>query len=160
MYNENDDKQEQQRQIQFPGGPGFGGPGSGGPGGPGGPGFGGPGFGGPGFGGGQGGFPGGPPPGSGGQQGQFGPPGPPPSQIPQLQSVGTGGPSTFAVDPGGIRFCLFRYTYMQLENGQRFWYYPVFVGRTSIAGFRWRPQQFRWQYFGIDLRRVAAFSCF
>ncbi|WP_257000919.1 hypothetical protein [Terribacillus saccharophilus] len=146
MYNENDEKQNQQRQIQFPGGPGFGGPG------------------GPGFGGGQGGFPGGPPPGSGGQgggqQGQFGPPGPPPSQIPQLQSVGTGGPSAFAVDPGGIRFCLFRYTYMQLENGQRFWYYPVFVGRTSIAGFRWRPQQFRWQYFGIDLRRVAAFSCF
>ncbi|WP_411848885.1 hypothetical protein [Terribacillus saccharophilus] len=158
MYNENDDKQEQQRQIQFPGGPGFGGPGSGGPGGPGGPGFGGPGFGG-----GQGGFPFGPP-GTGGQgggqQGQFGPPGPPPSQIPQLQSVGAGGPSAFAVDPGGIRFCLFRYTYMQLENGQRFWYYPVFVGRTSIAGFRWRPQQFRWQYFGIDLRRVAAFSCF
>ncbi|WP_353615334.1 transporter [Virgibacillus sp. 7505] len=157
MYYENDDKQEQQRQIQFPGGPGFGGPG--------GPGSGGSGFGGPGFGGGQGGFPFVPPPGAGGQgggqQGQFGPPGPPPSQIPQLQPVGgSGGPSAFAIDPGGIRFCLFRYTYMQLENGQRFWYYPVFVGRTSIAGFRWRPQQFRWQYFGIDLRRVAAFSCF
>ncbi|QXE03305.1 hypothetical protein KS242_01840 [Terribacillus sp. DMT04] len=151
--------------------PGFGGPGTGGQGGfPFGPpsGSGGQGgfpFGPPPGSGGQGGFPFGPPSGSGGQagqqQGQFGPPGPPPSQIPQLQSVSSsGGPSAFAVDPGGIRFCLYRYTYMQLENGQRFWYYPVFVGRTSIAGFRWRPQQFRWQYFGIDLNRVEAFSCY
>jgi hypothetical protein len=158
MYNKND-KQIQHRQIQFPGMPGFGGSGSGGQGGfP---------FGPPSGSGGQGGFPFGPPSGSGGQGGQqqgpssFGPPGPPPSQIPQLQSVSSsGGPAAFAVDPGGIRFCLYRYTYMQLENGQRFWYYPVFVGRTSIAGFRWRSQQFRWQYFGIDLNRVEAFSCY
>ncbi|WP_258729467.1 transporter [Bacillus atrophaeus] len=98
------------------------------------------------------------PPGFGGQgqgqQGQFGQPpsGPPPSYVPQQQS-------TYAIDPGGIRGCLYRFTYIRLENGRRFWFYPVFVGRRSIAGYRWRPRQYRWQYFGIDLDEVSSFSC-
>jgi len=110
----------------------------------------------PGFGGGPGGGfgpPGGPPPGfGGGGQGQA-PTGPPPSQIPQQ------GPSLFAVDPGAIRGCLFRYTYVWLNNGNSFWFFPTFVGATSVAGFRWRPRQFRWDYFGIDTQRIASFSC-
>ncbi|MEX2104809.1 MAG: hypothetical protein WD907_05715, partial [Bacilli bacterium] len=36
---------------------------------------------------------------------------PPPSFIPQLQ-----GPSIAAVDPGAIRGCLFRFTFIRLEN--------------------------------------------
>ncbi|MGG3572231.1 transporter [Bacillus gobiensis] len=112
----------------------------------------------PGFGGQGQQFPGSPPPGFGGQ-GQYtpGPPsGPPPSYIPQQQQ---GGPSVYAVDPGGIRGCLFRYTYIRLENGARFWYFPTFVGRRSVAGYRWRPRQFRWVYFGIDLDEITSFSC-
>ncbi|USK30977.1 collagen-like protein [Bacillus sp. CMF21] len=99
-----------------------------------------------------GGMPPGPPPGFGGGQGQ-GPTGPPPSYIPQQS------PSLFAVDPGAIRGCLFRYTYVWLNNGRSFWFYPTFVGRTSVAGYRWRPRQFRWDYFGIDTQRIASFSC-
>ncbi|MFN2747339.1 MULTISPECIES: hypothetical protein [Bacillus] len=98
-------------------------------------------------------FPPGPPPGAGGPQQQVLPP--PPSQLPQ----DTGGPSVFAVDPGGIRRCLFRFTYIRLRNGARFWFYPVFLGRRSIAGYRWRPRQFRWVYFGIDLNEITSFSC-
>ncbi|UJG57251.1 transporter [Bacillus paralicheniformis] len=79
---------------------------------------------------------------------------PPPSQFPQDT-----GPSVFAVDPGGIRRCLFKYTFIRLRNGSRFWFYPVFVGRYSIAGYRWRPRQFRWVYFGIDLNEITSFSC-
>lgn len=79
------------------------------------------------------------------------PSGPPPSYVPQQ--------STYAIDPGGIRGCLYRFTYIRLENGRRFWFYPVFVGRRSIAGYRWRPRQYRWQYFGIDLDEVSSFSC-
>ncbi|MEH6975435.1 transporter, partial [Bacillus sp. JJ675] len=45
------------------------------------------------------------------------------------------------------------------RNGSRFWFYPVFVGRRSIAGYRWRPRQFRWVYFGIDLNEITSFSC-
>ncbi|AJO18355.1 MULTISPECIES: hypothetical protein [Bacillus] len=98
-------------------------------------------------------FPPGPPPGVGGQQQQqFLPP--PPSQFPQDT-----GPSVFAVDPGGIRRCLFKYTFIRLRNGSHFWFYPVFVGRYSIAGYRWRPRQFRWVYFGIDLNEITSFSC-
>lgn len=109
------------------------------------------------------GFPPGPPPGGGGQQ----PPGPgpgpgpvqgqpptspPPSFIPQQQ------PQLYAVDPGGISRCLFRYTYVWLNNREQFWYYPTFVGRNSIAGYRWFG--FYWAYFGIDLRRISSFTCF
>ena len=105
-------------------------------------------------------FPGFPPsqppsasPGGGGQQG--GPPSsPPPSFTPQMQQ----GVSAFAVDPGAIRGCLFRYTFVWLNTGRSFWFYPTFVGRNSVAGWRWR--NFRWVYYGTDLRRIRNFQCF
>ncbi|CAN7484008.1 hypothetical protein [Rossellomorea sp. LjRoot5] len=134
----------------FPGIPGF--PGGGG--GSGGGGF--PGI--PGFPGGGQGAPSSPPP-SGGQGGQNQPPpGPPPNFQPQKTAFqGTqGGPSTFAVDPGAIRRCLFRYTYIWLRR-DAFWFYPVFVGRRSIAGWRWIG--FTWVYFGIDLDKIESFTC-
>lgn len=139
---------QQQGGFPFPGGGGQGMPF------PGGGGTGGFPF--PGGGGGQGfPFPGGgqqglPYPGGGaGQQGA--PTTPPPSFVPQ-ESV-----AIQAVDPGGIRRCLFRFTYIWLNNGRSFWFYPTFVGRTSIAGFRWRG--FRWEYYGTDLRRIRSFRC-
>lgn len=99
----------------------------------------------------------------------FPPLGPPGSSLlPQGSQAPTSAPPSFtpprpltsiyAVDPGGIAGCLFRFTFIWLENGQRFWFYPVFVGPTSIAGFRWTGRN--WFYFGIDLRRVEAFSCY
>jgi hypothetical protein len=109
--------------------------------------------------------PSGPPPGQGvpGQQPPLGSPGqgqgatsgpptaPPPSFVPQQQI------QTFAVDPGGIRGCLFRYTYIWLNNRQQFWFYPTFVGRTSVSGWRWNG--FRWLYFGISLQQIQSFTC-
>ncbi|KAA0565066.1 transporter [Bacillus sp. CH30_1T] len=139
--------------------PGFPGGGSGFPGFPGegqGSGGGFPGI--PGFPGGGQGAPSSPPP-TGGQGGQNQPPpGPPPNFQPQKTVMqGTqGGPSVFAVDPGAIRRCLFRYTYIWLRR-DAFWFYPVFVGRRSIAGWRWIG--FTWVYFGIDLDKIESFTC-
>ena len=111
----------------------------------------------PGFPGGSG--PPGQPPGfpqGGGHQQQEGPPtAPPPSFTPQLQQQSA---SAFAVDPGAIRGCLHRNTFVWLENGNGFWFFPTFVGRTSMAGWRWRS--WRWTYYGTDLRRVRSFQCF
>lgn len=91
----------------------------------------------------------------GGQQGGTNlpapPVGPPPSTVPQQQF------QTFAVDPGGIRGCLYRFTYIWLEGYQSFWFYPTFVGRRSVAGYRWTG--YRWVYFGIDLNRIESFQC-
>lgn len=129
---------------QGPGGfPPFGPPGQG-PGGP--PSFGPPGQG-PGFG----------PPGQGGQAGP--PSGPPPSTPPSTMTAGfaAGGPSTFAVDPGAMRRCMFRFTYIRLNNGESFWFYPTFLGRRSVAGYRWFL--FTWVYFGIDTNRISSFQC-
>lgn len=89
----------------------------------------------------------------GGPQGMMGPTAPPPQFIPQQPAV-----MPLAVDPGAISGCLFRNTYVWLSNGQNFWFFPVFVGRTSIAGFRWFGRY--WGYIGIDLRQINSFTCF
>ncbi|MCA1321235.1 hypothetical protein LC085_15035 [Bacillus tianshenii] len=137
---------------QLPGLPPIFGPGSGqGPGGgfgPPGQGFGPPGQGPGGFG----------PPGQGGGQGGP-PPGPPPSSPPpEVMGYGAGGPTAFAVDPGAMRRCLFRYTWVRLNNGEGFWFWPTYIGRRSVAGYRW--WFFTWIYFGIDTNRIRSFQCF
>ncbi|ARD47476.1 hypothetical protein [Sporosarcina sp. P33] len=64
-----------------------------------------------------------------------------------------------AVDPGGIAGCLYRYTYVWTSRNKGFWYYPTFVGRTSIAGYRWDPRHYRWEYYGLDLQKIDSFRC-
>ncbi|MTK12067.1 MAG: hypothetical protein F8N39_08255 [Clostridiaceae bacterium] len=113
---------------QFPGGPPFGGPG----GGPGGPPFGGPGG-----------------PGAGSRP----PSSPPPSFAPQKSQV-----QTFAVSPGSIRPCLFRYTYIWPRRGRGFWAFPIRVDSRSVSGWRWTGH--RWAFFGMDLRQIESFQCF
>ncbi len=113
-------------------------------------------------GGGPGGFPGGGPGGfPGGGPGGGPPSGRPPAFIPSQATATQAAPlgaGAFAVNPGSIRPCLFRFTYIWLVNGQQFWMWPVFIGRDSISGWRWTG--FRWVFFGTDLRRIAAFTCF
>ncbi|ALX49287.1 hypothetical protein [Lentibacillus amyloliquefaciens] len=103
---------------------------------------------------------GGPPSGfPGGQQQVSAPSSPPPSftpQQPQTQQV-QGDFGVFAVDPGAIQRCLFRFTYIWLR-WDSFWFFPVFIGRQSIAGFRW--QQNRWVYYGVDLNNIQSFQCY
>ncbi|MCJ7843434.1 hypothetical protein MUB24_21665 [Lederbergia sp. NSJ-179] len=89
-----------------------------------------------------------PPPGQGPEIGA--PTAPPPSFVPSQAA-------TFAVDPGSIRRCLFRFTYVWLRGSQQFWFYPIFVGRRSISGYRWTG--FGWIYFGISLRQIQSFTC-
>ncbi len=83
------------------------------------------------------------------------PPGPPPSYTPKKSSANT--PGLKAVDPGAIRFCRYKFTYIWLNNGDRFWAWLLFVGPRSIAGYRWRRG--RWRYFGTDIRNIDSFSC-
>lgn len=80
------------------------------------------------------------------------PSGPPPRIRPQRR------PSITAVDPGAIRRCVFSFVYIWLDNGREFWAFPVYVGRRSIAGFRWTG--FNWVYFGTDLRNIDSFICY
>lgn len=129
--------------MDQPGGPPFGQPG--------GPPFGQPGT--PPFG-----QPGGPPFGQPGGGPASGPPsGPPPSFVPS-QAAAQQTTGTFAIDPGAIRRCIFRYVYLWLNNGQQFWAWLVFVGPRSVSGWRWIG--FRWVFFGIDLDRIESFVCF
>ena len=91
----------------------------------------------------------------GGQGVSMGPPStPPPSFTPQQSQA----PGILAVDPGAIRPCTFRFVYIWLNSGERFWAWLVFVGRTSASGWRWTG--FRWIYFGVYLRNIESFVCF
>lgn len=99
-----------------------------------------------------------PPHGGGGQHGGGGsqmPPGPPPSEIPKKDA---GGPSLKAVDPGAISGCMYRYVYIWQTNGYGYWAWLTYVGRKSIAGYRWIG--YRWVYFGTDLRNIETFYCY
>jgi hypothetical protein len=88
------------------------------------------------------------------------PPGLPPGQQPTSPPppfVPTQ-PAPFAVDPGAIGGCLFRNTYVWLANGDQFWYFPIFIGPRSVAGFRWTGRF--WRYTGFDLSLIISFTCF
>jgi len=75
----------------------------------------------------------------------------PPAYVPQM------GAGLRAVDPGALSGCLYSSTYIWLNNRQNFWFFPTFIGRRSVAGFRWMHN--RWVYMGFDLRMVESFFC-
>lgn len=64
----------------------------------------------------------------------------------------------FALDPGAVFPCRFRFSYIWPRRGQSFWAWVIFVGRRSFAGFRWTGS--RWVYFAMDLRDVRSIQCF
>ncbi|PKM94594.1 MAG: hypothetical protein CVU84_10385 [Firmicutes bacterium HGW-Firmicutes-1] len=101
------------------------------------------------------GLPQGPPQGPPGSPSGSMPQGPPPSRIPRRS---LGGPSLYAVDPGAIWNCRYKYTYIWLEDGRSFWSWLVFVGRRSVAGYRWIG--YGWVYFGTDLDNISDFVCY
>lgn len=77
---------------------------------------------------------------------------PPPNFIPERSF------QPFRIDPGAIRNCLFRFTYIWQDNGDQYWMFPIQVGRDSVTGFRWNPR-LGWTFFGVSLNRIASFMC-
>lgn len=91
---------------------------------------------------------------TGGQQ--DGPPmGPPPSVTPKKSEAKV---EAKAVDPGALKPCKYRYSYIWLKNGKSFWAWLTYVGKESVAGWRWTG--FYWVYFGIDLKKIESFICY
>ncbi len=73
-------------------------------------------------------------PGGGGQgfppQGGAQPPSSPPPAFTPTPKLGSGGPSLYAVDPGAIAGCLYRYTYIWPRNGRPYWFLPNLCRQT------------------------------
>ncbi|MCL2575109.1 MAG: hypothetical protein FWE33_01625 [Defluviitaleaceae bacterium] len=76
---------------------------------------------------------------------------PPPSTIPRHV------PSLRGIGPSGIARCLHNNTYVWLRNRQEFWFYPVHIGRRSVAGYR--HLRGSWVYMGFDLNMIDSFFC-
>jgi hypothetical protein len=62
------------------------------------------------------------------------------------------------VGPRELRGCMNRFTYIWLVNGNAFWFFPTFVDRQFVQGFRWRRD--RWEFDRINTRRILFFRCF
>ncbi|MFD4815501.1 hypothetical protein [Peribacillus butanolivorans] len=102
-----------------------------------------------------------PPQGGGGQP----PPRPPqgggpPHKAPPLFIPQFPGGMFKAIDTGSMKGCLYQNTYVWLINGRSFWFYPTYVGYNSVAGYRWRPSQQRWAYYGTDASEIRSFQCY
>ncbi len=86
---------------------------------------------------------------------------PPPNFIPELPN-NTEGPEAFRsggqIGGSNLWICLYRNTFMWLINGNSFWFYPTFIGRNHVEGFRWR--RYTWVYERINLRLIFFFLCF
>ncbi|OEH93999.1 hypothetical protein [Bacillus solimangrovi] len=87
------------------------------------------------------------------QNNEQAPSSPPPQYIPQQQTSS----GLTAVDPRTIAGCLYRFTYIWMRGGNSFWFYPVYVGRRSVSGYRWTGRN--WIYAGYSLRRIISFHC-
>jgi hypothetical protein len=86
------------------------------------------------------------------------PPSAPPNFTPSEPQAQQFGVTPYAVDPGAIRPCVYRFVYIWPTRGRGFWAWLTYVGRRSAAGFRWHRNN--WRYFGIDLREIRRFQCF
>ncbi|WP_461206659.1 hypothetical protein [Clostridium sp. DL1XJH146] len=86
--------------------------------------------------------------------------GPPKSPPPNMTPQSPKGPDTGlkAVDPGAIRPCLYRLSYIWPKKGKPFWAYLVYAGRKSVS--RWKYYNGRWIYFGMDLKNIESFICY
>lgn len=103
----------------------------------------------------------------------FGPPpmgqppyGPPPFGPPPMGQQPMGPPPNFSPPipawhggSQGIRSCLFRYTYIWLDSGRSFWFFPTFVGRETVSGYRWSRRN-GWSLRAIRLDNIRSFQCF
>lgn len=94
----------------------------------------------------------------------------PPNFIPEGPGMGQG-PESFGAPlgreqrgrggfqrPMDLRRCINRFTYIWLVNGNNFWFYPTFVDRQFVFGFRWRRN--RWEFDRINRRRILFSRCF
>lgn len=82
----------------------------------------------------------------------------PSKNSPEVKSFQSSGASTKAVSSNSIRFCLFKFTYIWETNGNDYWAYIFNVDRRTVTGMRWFRG--RWNYFGVDLRRIDSFVCY
>jgi len=56
-----------------------------------------------------------------------------------------------------IERCLYGHSYLWLQNNQQFWFFPTFVGESSIAGYRWINRDWVYKGFGLDM--IEGFYC-
>lgn len=94
------------------------------------------------------------------------PAGPPPDENNKLleeikTSFGTlsnGSLLAGSIDSGAISPCLYKYIYIFPNTGKGFWTYLTYVGKKSIAGYKWTENS--WVYFGISLVKIDSFICY
>lgn len=62
------------------------------------------------------------------------------------------------INQKSLKFCLYKYTYIWQKDGRSYWAFIIKADETAISGYRWI--NYRWSYFGVDLRTIEAFECY
>ena len=86
-----------------------------------------------------------------------GPPGRPPGRPGQPGFPGVLPPNFLQIFPSPLRICLYQYTYIWLNNGRDFWFYPISFTGNFLVGFRWR--EYGWEYEVLDIRLINYYYC-
>ena len=62
-----------------------------------------------------------------------------------------------SIDPGALRGCLYRDTYIRLVNRSSFWFHPTYIDYVSTTGYKWTGAV--WIPWGTDLDQIISFQC-
>lgn len=76
---------------------------------------------------------------------------PPPSSVPKRRF------GILTVDPGALRGCLYRDTYLRLSNRTSFWFHPTYIDYVVTIGFKWDGKS--WIPWKTDLDKIVTFQC-
>ena len=58
-------------------------------------------------------------------------------------------------DRAALQRCIGHTVYIWLKNGREFWFYPIHIGRTTVAGYAWKRG--RWIYTGFSIHSIEFF---
>ncbi|MCL2168764.1 MAG: hypothetical protein FWB74_01905 [Defluviitaleaceae bacterium] len=68
-------------------------------------------------------------------------------------------PKAHLARPGhdAIQSCLYKNTYLWLNNHQQFWFFPTFIGKSSICGYKRINDD--WQFMGFGIEMIEKLYC-
>lgn len=87
---------------------------------------------------------------------------PPPNLVPLKDKGKAEGntkiPGKNIIAPSSLNHCLFKFTYIWLDNGLSFWSKPVAITNESVFAWVWNGVS--WNYINIYLYLINTFLCY
>ncbi|MCL2564976.1 MAG: hypothetical protein FWE24_04095 [Defluviitaleaceae bacterium] len=76
-----------------------------------------------------------------------------PHHAPPVSAPGRGG--RLNPERAALQRCVGHTIHVWLKSGREFWFYPVYIGRTTVAGYAWKRNG--WVYTGFSIHSIEFF---